>query len=412
LDGDDRVSRAALAERFGTPLYLYDLDRVSASKRDLFEAVPDGFLVYYAVKANPHPDVLREMCGGDHSCRAEVSSTGELHAALDAGFSRSECLYTGPGKTTAEVVEAVECGVRLFSAESLSDLCRIGAVATSRHVVVDCLIRINNAAASASTGIRMTGIPSQFGIDSETLVGTMAELNAVAGTRITGMHFFPLSNAQDEQALIEEFRNTVAVAARLQRETGMPVQLLDIGGGFAAPYAASGERPVYRRLREELEDTLDAHFPGWRDGQPRIACESGRYLVADAGQLVCGVGNVKESRGRRFVILDAGINALGGLSGLGRLLPMTVELAGTRAAGVASVVGPLCTTGDLLGRAVPVPDLGSGDTVVIPHVGAYGLTASLLAFLGRPAPVEVAVRGDDLVSASRVQFTRSYQLGD
>jgi diaminopimelate decarboxylase len=409
LDGDDPVSRsAALAKRFGTPLYLYDLEKVSAAKRDLFDAVPDGFLVYYAVKANPHPDVLREMCGGERGCRAEVSSTGELQGALAAGFSAAECLYTGPGKTIAELGEAVHRGVRLFSAESLSDLRRIGSAATSRRVVVDCLLRINNAGTSASTGIRMTGGASQFGIDSETLVATMAELTAVVGTRIVGMHFFPLSNANDECALVEEFCNTVAVAARLQRETGLPVQFLDIGGGFAAPYATLGERPVYGKLREELQSALDMHFPGWRDGQPRIACESGRYLVADAGQLVCSVSNIKESRGRRFIILDAGINALGGLSGLGRLLPMAVQLAEAHGVDMGTIVGPLCTTGDVLGRAVHVPDLGSGDVVVIPHVGAYGLTASLLGFLSRSAPAEVVVRGDELVSASRVELNRTY----
>jgi diaminopimelate decarboxylase len=161
---------------------------------------------------------------------------------------------------------------------------------------------------------------------------------------------------------------------------GLPMDILDLGGGFGAPYAVPGHRPVYGKLRIELEKALDYSFPRWRSGLPRIACESGRYLVGDCGELISRVTNVKESRGRRFVILDAGINTLGGMAGLGRLMPLAVqpdelavgpdelavgpdelavqpadrgEPAGTQA---VTLAGPLCTPGRAAGTGGPSAD--------------------------------------------------------
>ncbi|GGS59461.1 diaminopimelate decarboxylase [Planobispora rosea] len=403
------IHHEELAARYGTPLYVYDLDEISAARRDLFDALPEPFALYYAIKANAHPDVVRAMREGEgRACRAEISSTGELAAALAAGFSGADCLYTGPGKTEGEVEEALAKGVRRFSAESAGDFRRIAATAERLGLVAECLLRVNSASASATTSIRMTGRPSQFGFDAERLVEEAAQLTGTPGARIVGLHLFPLSNAQDEESLIAEFRGTIALAARIQDELGIPFELVDIGGGFAAPYGEPGERPVYRRLRRELEDALDEHLPTWRAGAPELACESGRYLTATCGSLAAEVVNVKDSRGKKFAILDAGINTFGGMSGLGRLLPPAVQLAHPERAEreTASLVGPLCTPGDVIGREVELPVLRPGDLIVIPNAGAYGVTSSLLMFLGRPAPVEIAVRGGEVVSATRIEHHR------
>ncbi|QKV96580.1 type III PLP-dependent enzyme [Streptomyces sp. NA02950] len=407
------IGHTELAKRFGTPAYVYDLDRVRAARRDLLAALPDAMHVFYAAKANPHPEILREMRGRGDRCRAEISSVGELAAALEAGFSGADILYTGPGKTDEELTEALAKGVRLFSVESPGDLRRVGAAAGRLGVVADCLLRVNSVSASATTSIRMTGVPSQFGFDSETLPALREEVTGVPGTNVAGLHFFPLSNAEDEASLIAEFRHTIEKAAELQERLGVRFRFVDIGGGFSAPYAVTGERPVYGGLREALGDALDTHFPGWRDGGPRIACESGRYLVGDSGTLLVGVVNVKESRGRRFVILDGGINTFGGMSGLGRILPVSVQpdeaVPGTGEP--AMLVGPLCTPGDVLGRDVALVDPAPGDLLTVPNAGAYGVTASLLMFLGRPAPAEVVVRGPEVVSVSRIEHLRTYVHG-
>ncbi|MDX3110283.1 type III PLP-dependent enzyme domain-containing protein [Nonomuraea angiospora] len=413
-DATDIVkSDAELAARYGSPLYVYDLERAVAAYDDLRTSLPEGTVVYFSFKANPHPEIaeaLRER--GGSACKAEISSTGELAAALQAGFDPLDILYTGPGKTTEEVEAALEAGVRRFSVESVNDLRRIGQAALGQDAVADCLLRVNSTASGATTSIRMTGAPSQFGFDSETLPELMPELRSVPGTRLSGMHLFSLSNAKDEESLISEFKHTITAAAEVRDSTGLEPELLDIGGGFASPYLSPGERPVYGGLRAALEEVLDSHFAGWRTGSPQVACESGRYLVGDCGRLVCTVTNVKESRGGRFVILDAGINTLGGMSGLGRLLPVSIQFESSEPVEPlerASLVGPLCTPGDILGRNVPVPDLRPGDVVTVPNAGAYGMTASLLMFLGRPAPTEVVMRGDQVVSSSHVLFVRMYE---
>jgi diaminopimelate decarboxylase len=396
---------AELAAQFGTPLYVYDLDEVDAARRELFDALPDEFELFYALKANPHPELVARLREG--GCRAELSSTGELAAALSAGFDGRDCLYTGPGKTAGELAEAVRHGVRTFSTDSVTDVHRVGAAARRFGAVADCLIRVNSTSASATTtSIRMTGTPSQFGFDSETLAEVLPRLRQVPGARIAGMHFFPLSNARDEASLIGEFQHTIELAATLAQELDIPLRYLDIGGGFTVPYAVPGERGSYPKLRSELEAALDIHLPGWRAGAPTIACESGRFLVGACGTLVAQVSNVKVSRGRKFVITDAGINTFGGMSGLGRLLPVSVRVEPGEHVEPASLVGPLCTPGDVLGRQIPLPELGPGDLVSIPNAGAYGPTASLLMFLGRPAPAEVVVSDGRVVSASRIEHHR------
>jgi diaminopimelate decarboxylase len=189
------------------------------------------------------------------------------------------------------------------------------------------------------------------------------------------------------------------------------MEILDIGGGFGAPYTVPGSRPHYTRLRTELERTLDLQFPDWRDGRPEVVVESGRYLVGDCGHLISSVTNVKESRGRRFVILDAGINTLGGMSGLGRLMPLAVQVDPQHPPDdteAATLVGPLCTPGDILARTVQLPRLKVGDLITVPNVGAYGPTASLLLFLSRPAPREVIVRGRQVVTMSQLKVCRAY----
>jgi len=400
-----------LAERFGTPLYVYDLDRVVASLLDLRKAVPAGATIFYSLKANPHPEIaraLREVPGG--RCGAELSSTGELAAALEAGFKAEECLYTGPGKTTCEIATAIARGVRTFSIESGGDLRRVGAVATEAGVSVDCLLRINSAASTASGSIRMMGARSQFGIDSETLGTELNEFRSVPGTRLVGGHFYSLSNAKDEASLSAELRHSIAEAARLHAELDLPMRFLDIGGGFGAPYAVPGDRPRYDGLRAALEEALDEHFPLWRSGLPQIACESGRYLAGDCGELMTSVMNVKESRGQVFAIVDAGINTLGGMAGLGRLMPVGIKpdiAEPPEGTPTVTLAGPLCTPGDVLARNVQLNWPAPGDVLTVPNVGAYGLTASLVLFLGRPAACEVVVRGEEVVAVSQLELRRT-----
>jgi diaminopimelate decarboxylase len=398
---------AELVRRFGTPLYVYQLDDITRALRDLRAALPQHSALHYSLKANPHPDLVAHLGAG--GCHAEVSSDGELAVAVAAGVAGERCLYTGPAKTAAEIAAAVGLGVRRFSVESAVDFQRVAWVAAVAGVVAECLVRVATTAGGAG-GLRMTGAPTQFAVDPDDLFAHPERFADLPGATLVGAHFFSVSNVAGEDDLIDELVGGIRTAARMRR-AGYRMHHVDLGGGFASPYARPGERPRYPRLRERLEVELDGRLPGWRTGRPAVAFESGRYLVGDCGRLLCSVSDVKDRAGRRFVLLDGGINHLGGLSGLGRMLPAATPLAAPHPdAGPATLTGPLCTPADVLSRAAPVGHLVPGQLVVFPHVGAYGLTASLLAFLSRPSPTEVVMRGTQVVSASRLVCERTWSV--
>ncbi|GAB2640084.1 type III PLP-dependent enzyme domain-containing protein [Nocardia goodfellowii] len=394
---------AALVRQYGSPLYVYELDAVQQAIVDLRAALPAKSVVYYSLKANPHIAISREL--RESGCRAEISSPGELEVALKAGFQGLDCLYTGPGKTDSEIDHALAKGVRRFSAESAGELDRIGQAALACGTEATVLLRINGRSAGA-TGLRMSGAESQFGVDEQQVIGDPGRFRDVPGVRLAGVHLFPLSNARDESSLIAAFQASIALAARVRDRTGLPLRIIDLGGGFATPYAQPGCRPTYRNLIDALSAALDEDLPGWRDRDIELAFESGRYLVGDSGRLITTVQDVKTSGTRTFVVVDAGINHLGGMAGLGRLaIPRATPEQTGGAATRVTLVGPLCTPADVLGREVEVPAPTPGDLLVVPNVGAYGLSASLVAFLGRPAPTEVVMARDRVVDVSRLRLT-------
>ncbi|MFJ1857409.1 type III PLP-dependent enzyme [Streptomyces anulatus] len=394
---------STLMQRYGSPLYVYRLDALERACADLRSLLPAPSVLYYSLKANPHRLLARALRRA--GCRAEVSSAGELDAALDAGFDGADCFYTGPGKTDAEVADALARGVRRFSVESAGEMRRLGRTASAVGAEAIALLRVNGDSAG-STGLRMTGAATQFGVDEAQVMADPGRFTDVPGTRLVGVHLFPISNARDEDSLIDSFRASITLAGRLRDLAGLPMSVVDLGGGFAAPYARPGERPAYPRLGKALRAALDDELPGWNTGKVEVAFESGRYLTGDSGQLAATVREVKRSREQSFMVLDTGVNHLGGMSGLGRLARASATPdPGAGATVRATLVGPLCTPADVLGRGVEVPDVGTGDCVVIPNVGAYGLTASLVAFLGRPAPAEVVLRGAEVVSATRLRLS-------
>jgi diaminopimelate decarboxylase len=400
-----------LADRYGTPVYLYELDEVAAAVSSLRRALPEPAVLYYSVKANPHPLLVRAL--RDAGCRAEISSSGELAAAREAGVAGEQCLYTGPGKTAQEIAGALAAGVRRFSVESVADYSRVTAVAAASGVTADCLVRVNTLRAKGATGLRMSGTATQFGVDIAVLAERPELFAARSGGQVTGLHFFPVSNASSGADIAEEMCASIATAARWRADASADLRELDLGGGFAAPYAQGGDLPDYGELRQPVEHGLDEHLPGWRAGDPAIAVESGRYLVGSCGRLLVRVTDVKHSQDRTFVVLDSGINHLGGLSGLGRLMPVAATVApatgpgrGHAVEGPTTVVGPLCTPADVLARHTTLGAVTGGDLVEIPNVGAYGLTASLIGFLSRPVAAEVVLRGGRPVDASRVELRR------
>ena len=397
---------AALADRYGTPLYVYALDRVRQAYGRLRAALP-GDDLYYSLKANPHPRLVGEL--GRLGCGAEVSSAGELRTAVGAGVDPGRCLYTGPGKTSEEIRAAILSGVRTFSVESLVDLDRVERAARAADRRVDVLIRVNPDENVPGHGLAMTGTASQFGMDRAAVVAAGPRLAERGHARVAGCHCFFGTNLADPTALVDQFRLAARVSAELAERLEIDFRLVDMGGGFGHPYCVEGEPASLDGVREELESVLDEWLPGWRRGRPAVAFESGRYLVGGAGSLLCRVQDVKTSHGQTFVVVDAGINHLGGMSGLRRLprLQAAVLQAGPDGPrSGAHLVGPLCTPLDWLSRDLEIAEAAVGDVLCVPNAGAYGLTASLIAFLGRDCPLEVVTDGGVVEHVSSLVIAR------
>lgn len=402
-----------LARHFGTPLYVYDAAAIDRAVRELGAQLPAGARLYYSVKANPLPEIAARM--RSHGLPLELSSTGEVQTAA-AATALDGAMVTGPGKSRAEYRAAIGSGVRKFSVESATDHGNLERAAAECATAVDYLVRVN-APAQGRAAMRMSGRPSQFGVDPETFDSDTPLLRGGRFARFRGLHFFPASNVVDESELLTSFRVSAAAARGLVDRYRLTMLELDLGGGFAAPFGTASPRHHYPRLAAELTRILNEQLPGPRDGRLTVSFESGRYLVGGAGVLVTAVRDIKRSHGKSFAILDAGINHLGGMAATGRILPSrfeptrvgsisTAPSAGSAAPFAGTLAGPLCTPADILVPDAAFDELAVDDLLAIPNVGAYGLTAGLTDFLGHPAPAEILLDGDRIVSATRRSATR------
>ena len=391
-----------LLERYGSPLYVYDLDEAERQAKALFELLPEGAQVLYSVKANPIP----ELCAALKTvgCRVEIASPLELKGVLKAGFARDQILCSGPGKTAALVREMLLAGVTHFSCDSWYDLERLSAVASETKKPANALLRLQ--VSSAPTGaVGVGALQSHFGADpAELLNGGAARVGALEGAELAGIHIYSGGQIQSADKLARTFEYAISLAEQIVL-AGVPLRVLDLGGGFPWPFGTSDAPVDISGLHEKLE-RLNAQRRLTADAQ--LWFESGRYLVASCGTLLSTVLDVKVASGKTHIILDTGMIHLGGMAGLGRIYRAvaSIELLAEpngETLQTADVMGPTDYALDYVARDTSVPPLKAGDVVAIPNVGAYGLTASLVAFAGLKPPAEVCCRGTSVVAAHRLR---------
>jgi diaminopimelate decarboxylase len=385
---------SSLADRYGTPLFVYDAAALEDAWKQLREALPDRVEIYYSVKANPNPAIVKTFLS--LGCGLEIASGGELFQALAAGGAPEGIVFAGPGKRDSELREFVEAGGGEIHVESLNEARRLAAIAEGigRDVVV--AVRVNPSSEVQGGAMRMGGKSAPFGVDEEEMAVVVQALEASPRLRVSGVHIFAGTQILDAEVLGAQYGKCLELARRVARQLGRSLGTVDFGGGLGIPYFDSDadlDLKAYGSVVKKLVADLDPQV----FGSARLMVEPGRYLVGEAGIYVTRVTDVKTSRGKTYAVLDGGMNHHLAASGnLGQVIKRNFPVAvlnrmNVQGTGPVDLAGPLCTPLDVLARNVVLPPIEPGDLVGVFQSGAYARTASPLGFLSHTSPPEVLV---------------------
>jgi len=382
------VDVAALAARFGTPLYVYSAYAIRERVRRLERAFsPLLGELHYSVKASSNLSLLRLLAA--EGVGFDVVSGGEIERCVRAGVDPARLVFAGAGKSDAELEQALARGVGLIDVESRDELDRLAARAPKpgggRRVRF--ALRLNPDVDAGTHAYVTTGLKrNKFGLPFDEAMAALAALRAAKADALDfcGFHVHIGSQITDPT----RFRAAAEiVAARIAqaRAAGFDVALLNLGGGFAARYHA--EPPAIEAIAESLKPVLAPL-------QVELLLEPGRYLVAEAGALLTRVIGVKPAPDRSFVIVDAAMNDLlrPALYGAHHPIAHVAAEAAARPRARFDVVGPVCESGDFLAQDRELPQPRAGDLLAVLSAGAYGFSMAS-NYNSRPRAAEVLVEG-------------------
>ncbi len=369
------------------PAYLYDANLIRLRIETLKEALPDAVSLHYAMKANPMPDVVNLVAGLVDGL--DIASAGELEVALQSGCDPKAMSFAGPGKKDWELKAAIDAGITI-NVESPNELERIGALSVDGSANV--ALRVNPDFELKSSGMRMSGGPKPFGIDSEMIPGVLGRVGKLP-VRFRGFHIFCGAQNLRPESICEAQTKALALALELSAHAPSPPQFINVGGGFGIPYFPGDEPLNISSICENLK-TLSAQLESVHPGC-ELVIELGRYLVGEAGVYISRVVDKKVSRGQTYLVTDGGLHHHLSASGnFGQVIRKNYPVAvanriGSSHTEVVSVVGPLCTPLDLLASRMELARADIGDLIGVFQSGAYGYSASPHSFLSHPPPVEL-----------------------
>jgi diaminopimelate decarboxylase len=315
-----------------------------------------------------------------------------LTLALESGAPAERISFAGPGKRDEELAAAIRAGVTVHL-ESQGETERAVAIGQQLGRAPRVAIRVNPPFGLKGSGMKMGGLASPFGIDAEAVPALLRWL-LTEQVEWQGFHVYAGSQSLDPTAITAMQGETVRLVAALAEEAGAAPPLINLGGGFGVPYHAGQERLDLALIGGALGEALGDR-PAVLE-QSRFAIELGRWLVAEAGVYLTRITDVKQSRGRTFLVCDGGLHhqlaATGNFGAVVRRnypLALAQDFSGAPDEEPVTVVGPLCTPLDLLGDEVALPPASVGELVAVFLAGAYGLSASPQAFLSQPAAREL-----------------------
>ena len=381
----DGVDLSAVARAEGTPLYVYSRGCVEQRYTALDEALAGhAHRLHYALKANSTLGLVRIIHGLGGG--VDANSGGEIAVALRAGIASRDVVFTGVGKTEAELDEALAVGVGTINAESPGELGRIDRLARARGVVARVALRVNpDVDADSHPGISTGRRSHKFGVPLDHARAVCREASARDGLRLVGLHVH-VGSQITSAAPVRRTAATVAALARELKDDGIALEHLDLGGGLGISYDGT---PALR-VGEYASALLDEVAPTGLT----LLVEPGRWIVGPAAVLLATVVDVKpQGYNRHFVVLDAGMSELmrpALYDAYHRVEPLRRRQGPDV---ICDIVGPLCETTDVvgLGRSMPLPDVG--DVMAVRDVGAYG-SAMASNYNRHSLPAEALVAGD------------------
>lgn len=381
----ENVDIQQLAGDYGTPLYVYSRATLERHWKSFDQALgAHPHLVCYAVKANSNLAVLALLARLGSGF--DIVSAGELARVLKAGGDAARVVFSGVGKTIAEMERALEAGIRCFNVESAAELQRLDEVAGAHGMTAPVSLRVNPDVDAHTHPYISTGLKeNKFGISVDAALDTYRQAAEAAHLRVVGVDCHIGSQLTAITPFVDALNRILDLVERLEDE-GIGLEHLDLGGGLGVPYRdeqppSPGEyvRPLLARLANSGKEIL---------------IEPGRAIAANAGILVTEVQYLKENEGKHFAVVDAAMNDLLRPSLYGAWQEIVPVVPRRLQAREYDVVGPVCETGDFLGKQRTLA-VAQGDLLAVRSAGAYGFSMSS-NYNSRPRAAEILVDGDSV----------------
>jgi diaminopimelate decarboxylase len=388
------VPLPAIAEAVGTPVYVYSratLTRHARVFRDALSILPRVHIAF-AVKANPNLAVLKLLAREGYG--ADVVSGGEMERALAAGMAAEGIVFSGVGKTSAEMVRALEAGIGQFNLESEEEGIELAALAAARGLTASAALRVNPDVDAGTHGKISTGkADNKFGVPYDLAAGMYARLSALPGLAMRGLAVHIGSQLASLDPLESAFTRMGALMAAI-RAGGGTITHMDLGGGIGVPYKAGDVFPDPRDYAAMIARVTAS----W---DVTLMFEPGRVIAGNSGVLLTRVVRVKPGVSAPFVIVDAAMNDLARPALYDAWHDfLSVEPRGERV--TANIVGPICESSDTFAMGRDIDAVAAGDLAVFGTAGAYGATMAN-TYNSRALVPEVMVDGDRwAIVASRI----------
>ncbi|HEY9201831.1 MAG TPA: diaminopimelate decarboxylase [Gammaproteobacteria bacterium] len=379
------VNLTELARQYGTPAYVYSRATLERHWHAFDQAFGDQpHLICYAVKANSNIAILNLLARLGSGF--DIVSVGELERVLRAGGEASRVVFSGVGKKPQEIRRALEVGIRCFNVESQAELLVINQVAAEMDTVAPVSLRVNPDVDAQTHPYISTGLKeNKFGIAHHQAVAVYQQAQALSHIEVRGIDCHIGSQLTQITPFVDALKRVLALVDELKTH-GIELQHLDLGGGLGIRYQDETPPSPAQQIAALLAELGDR--------QVEILIEPGRAIVGNAGVLLSEVLYLKHNEEKNFAIIDAAMNDLMRPALYGawqEIVPLQQREGETRC---YDLVGPVCETGDFLGKD-RLLNLQAGDFIVVKSAGAYGFTMSS-NYNTRPRAVEIMVDGDQV----------------